>query len=208
MYSSKIISASLIVCALTGTLLTACGNKKDTAAKTETKTTEAKATPPSGKIAYVNMDTLESKYEYLKNKRAELEKETAQLDAEIGRMTQSFQNEYVAFQKKAQAGTLTQAEGEAGQKRLGEMQQNIEMRQKNAGAQLMKKQDAFNKDLQSRLDTYLAKYNAEKNYDYILSYTKGGPIMFANKALDITEEVVKGMNAESSASATDNAESK
>jgi outer membrane protein len=179
-------------------LFASCDNKKGTESAKETKTTQtAPATTPTGKIAYVDMDTLEAKYDYLKAKKAELEKKTAALDAEVGKMAQNLQNEYAAFQKKAQAGTLTQAEGEAGQKRLGEMQQNIETRRQTLGAQLMKEQEAFTKDLQSRLDAYLLKYNADKGYDYILSYAKGGSILFANKALDITADVIKGMNAES-----------
>jgi outer membrane protein len=199
MYLSKKVSNSLLICGIASAMLFAsCDNKKGTETAKETKATQtAPATAPTGKIAYVDMDTLEAKYDYLKAKKAELEKKTAALDAEVGKMAQNLQNEYAAFQKKAQAGTLTQAEGEAGQKRLGEMQQNIETRRQTLGSQLMKEQEAFNKDLQGRLDAYLLKYNADKGYDYILQYTKGGVIMFANKALDITAEVVKGMNAES-----------
>ena len=120
------------------------------------------------------------------------------MEAEVERLAQSFQNEYVAFQKKAQAGTLTQAEGEAAQKKLGQMQQNIEGRRQSLQTQLMKEQEIFNKELQKRLDDYLVKYNADKGYDFILSYVKGGNILFANRALDITAEVIKGMNAEDS----------
>jgi len=118
------------------------------------------------------------------------------MEGEVERLAKNLQNEYAAFQKKAQAGTLTQAEGEAGQKRLGQMQQNIEEQRQKLGAQLMKEQDAFNAELQQRLDDYLIKYNADKGYDLILSYVKGGNILFANKALDITDDVIKGMNSE------------
>lgn len=199
MYLSKTVLNSLLICAVaSATFFASCDNKKSTETAKETKTIQtASATTPTGKIAYVDMDTLEAKYDYLKAKKAELEKKTAALDAEVGKMAQNLQNEYAAFQKKAQAGTLTQAEGEAGQKKLGEMQQNIETRRQTLGNQLMKEQEAFTKDLQSRLDAYLLKYNADKGYDYILSYAKGGSILFANKALDITADVVKGMNAES-----------
>lgn len=208
MYSTKRFLKGLAICSITSAFLfTSCDNKKGsttTTTKEESKPAQAAGTAPSGKIAYVDMDTMEAKYEYLKSKRAELEKETQQLDNEIGRMTQTLQNEYVAFQKKAQAGTLTQAEGEAGQKRLAGMQENIEQRKQTLGSQLMKKQEAFNKDLQNRLDAYLVKYNKEKGYDYILSYAKGGSILFANKSLDITEDVVKGMNAESGTATSEN----
>jgi outer membrane protein len=204
MYLSKKLSNSLLFCGVASAMFFAsCDNKKTTESDKKAATTQtAPATAPTGKIAYVDMDTLEAKYDYLKAKKSELEKKTAALDAEVGKMAQNLQNEYAAFQKKAQAGTLTQAEGEAGQKRLGEMQQNIETRRQTLGAQLMKEQEAFTKDLQSKLDAYLLKYNADKGYDYILSYAKGGSILFANKALDITADVIKGMNAEDSKEAT------
>ncbi|MFT4061808.1 MAG: OmpH family outer membrane protein [Edaphocola sp.] len=169
---------------------TASGQKATTPAGQN----EVAAGGSNGKIAYVDMDTLQAKYEYLKAKRDELEKRTAAIDAEIGKMGQTLQTKYAAFQKKAQAGTLSQAEGEAGQRELAQMQENIETRRQTLGNQLLKDQEAFNKDLQDRLDAFLEKYNADKKYDYILSYAKGGSILFANKALNITEDVVKGMN--------------
>jgi len=191
------LAKSLIVVGLSATVLFfSCDSKKTDTTKDSKKATEVPATTPSGKIAYVNLDTLGEKYEYFKTKKAEFEKRTASMEGEVERLAKNLQNEYAAFQKKAQAGTLTQAEGEAGQKRLGQMQQNIEEQRQKLGAQLMKEQDAFNAELQQRLDDYLIKYNADKGYDLILSYVKGGNILFANKALDITDDVIKGMNSE------------
>lgn len=183
---------------------TSCDNKKkEGTATTSTKTTEAPATTPTGKIAYINLDTLQTKYEYFKQKKSEFDKKTAAMNAEIERLAQSLENEYTAFQKKAQAGTLTQAEGEAGQKKLGQMQQNIESRRQTLGAQLMKEQETIGAEFKKRIDEYLIKYNADKKFDFILSYSEGGGILYANKALDITEDIVKGMNAEAPVSATE-----
>lgn len=179
-------------------LLSACNDNKNTTAgagKPAANTT-ADAAQPSGKIAYVNLDSLEANYEYFKTKKAEFEKKTTAMEAEIERLARNLQNEYASFQKKAQAGTLTQTEGEAGQKKLAQMQQDIETRRQNMGGQLAKEQDEFNKDLKKRLDIYLEKYNKDKGYDFILSYGAGSNILFANKSLDITTEVIKGMNAE------------
>jgi len=199
MYVSKTIFKGLAVCSMACTIafFASCNGKKSTNTKTETTTTTGEQPASvSGRIAYVDMDTLESKFIFLKNKKDEMERETKASDAEIGRMTQSLQNEYISLQKKSQAGALSQVEGEAAQKRLGQMQQNIENKKQELTMQLMKKQEAFNKDLQARLDAFLAKYNKDKGYDYILSYSKGGSILFVNTALNITEDVIKGMNAE------------
>ena len=200
MKSSSSIFNYLFVSGLAATLLFAsCNGKKDTAttaATTPATGTTAPATTPTGKIAYVNLDSLETQYEYFKTKKVDFEKRQASMEAEVERLAQSLQTEYAAFQKKAQAGTLSQAEGEAAQKKLASMQQNVESRRQALGGQLMKEQEAFNKELQDRLDNYLVKYNAGKSYDFILSYVKGGNILLANKALDITADVIKGMNEE------------
>lgn len=198
MKSSSSIVNYLFVSGLAATLLFAsCNGKKDTTTTTAAPAgSTAPATAPTGKIAYVNLDSLETQYEYFKTKKVDFEKRQANMEVEVERLAQSLQNEYAAFQKKAQAGTLSQAEGEAAQKKLAGMQQNVESRRQSLGTQLMKEQEAFNKELQDRLDNFLVKYNASKGYDFILSYVKGGNILFANKALDITADVIRGMNEE------------
>jgi len=162
-----------------------------------TSTTTAPLVNGTGRIAYVNIDTLESQYEYLKNKKEQFKKRQADVDAELQRSAQQLQSDAAAFQKKVQEGKIaSQAEGEAGQRRLMQMQQSLETRKEVLTQQLLKEQDDFNKDLQKRLDAFLANYNKDKHFDYILSYAQGGSILYTNKELDITSEVVKGMNEE------------
>lgn len=148
----------------------------------------------SGRIAYVNIDTLEAHYEYLKNKKDDFNKRQASIESELQGSAQKMQNDYVALQQKAQAGSLTQAEGEAAQKRLMQMQQSLETRRQAVTEQLLKERDNFNTEIQKNLDSFLTEYNKDKGYDYILSYSKGNVIMYADKRLDITEDVIKGMN--------------
>lgn len=150
------------------------------------------------RIAFVNIDTFNANYIYLKSKRMDFEKKQEGMKAEMERSAKQFQNDYLAYQRKVQAGTITQAEAESSQKRLIQMEQSLKTREEALTGQLMEEQDVFNKELKDRLDKYLEEYNKDKKYDYILSYAAGSPIMYANKALDITAEVVKGMNEDAS----------
>ena len=150
------------------------------------------------KIAYVDIDTFESNYEYLKNKREEFNKRQMAMQSELERSAQQYQNNVEAFQRKAQSGNISQSEGEATQKQLLQMQQSLRLREQALTEQLLKEKDDFNQKLHDQLDSFLAEYNKDKTYDYILSYSKvGSQILFANKALDITEDVIEGMNARS-----------
>jgi len=208
MIPSSGLVKGLTVCGLaTSLLLFSCGGEKKPAAGTQagpaTSSSEAASTSSSAKIAYVNLDSLGAKYEYFKNKKADFDKRTAAIEVEIERLARNLQNEYNTLQGKAKAGTLTQAEGEAAERKLGAMQQDLETRRQNLGNQLMKDQDAFNEELQKRMDQYMEKFNADKGYDFILSYTKGGGILYANPAKDITNEVVDFMNAEDGAGKTE-----
>ena len=163
------------------------------------KTPAAKAdknAPHAGEIAYVNLDSLEVKYEFFKKKKAEFEQRQQAMQAEITRLAQSLQIEYGKLQEKAQKGAMTQSEGEAAQQKLMQMQKNVENRRESLGTQLMKDQQAFQEELQKRLDNFLENYNKDKGYAYILSYVNGGSILFADKSFDITNDVIEGMNRE------------
>jgi len=155
--------------------------------------------PPSGKLAYVNVDSLEAHYELLKQKRDAFKKHQEQVDAELNGSYQQMQTDAAEVQKKAQAQTLTQSEYETAEKRLMQMQQSIETRKQSLTEQLMKEQDDMTRDLKSKLDAFLEKYNRDKHYDFIFSYSAAGGsgLMYANKQLDITKDVIDGMNAAS-----------
>ena len=111
-------------------------------------------------------------------------------------MANSLQTDYINLQKKAEKGELSQTEGEAAQQSLMKRQQELEVKRQNLAEKYLKDQEAFNKEIHDNLHAYIEKYNEEKGYDYILSYSKDGSILFANKALDVTQDIVDGMNSE------------
>jgi outer membrane protein len=157
------------------------------------------APPASGtvgaKIAYVNIDTLEAKYEYLKKNQDEFKSRQEQMEGELQRSYQQMQTDAEEVQKKAQSNNLTQEDYESARKRLDQMQKSLETRRQTLTDQLLKEKEEFSKELKGRLDAFLEDYNKSRHYDYILSYSAGAPILYVNKQLDITKEVVDGMNA-------------
>jgi outer membrane protein len=153
-----------------------------------------------GKIAYVDIDTLEAHYDYFKKKKLEFEVRQKNIDADLEKMANGLRNEVVAFQKKAQNGELTEAQGQAAQQELLKKEQELELKRQNLGGKYMKDQEAFNKEIHDNLHDYIEIFNEEKGYDYILSYSKESSILFANKELDVTQEIIDGMNSASAKS--------
>ncbi len=150
------------------------------------------------RVAYVDIDTFEANYEYLKTKREEFNKRQQSMQAELERSAQQYQNNVESFQRKVQSGNISQSEGEATQKQLLQMQQSLRLREQSLTEQLLKEKDDFNEKLHDELDEFLKDYNKNKGYSYILSYSNiGSQILYADKNLNITEDVIKGMNARS-----------
>jgi len=194
MKNAAIILGSVsLVCAI----VLGCNPKQNNPASTGNVT----ASPTggvAGKLAYVNIDTLEAKYELLKTKREEFKNRQEQMENELQASYSEMQNDANEVQKKAQANTLTQSEYQDAEKRLTQMQKSLESRKQSLTEQLMKEQDDFNKDLRARLDAFIEEYNKDKHFDFVFTYTaSGSQILYANKALDITKDVIDGMNAAS-----------
>lgn len=153
------------------------------------------------RIAYVDIDTFEANYEYLKQKREEFNKRQETMQGELERSAQQYQNNVEAFQRKIQSGNISQAEGEATQKQLLQMQQSLRLREQALTEQLLKEKDAFNQKLHDELNSFLKDYNKDRKYDFILSYSElGSQILLTNKQLDITQDVIRGMNQRSAKS--------
>jgi len=43
---------------------------------------------------------------------------------------------------------------------------------------------------------FLKRYNKDSKFDFILNYRNGGDLLFQNPGLDITADVLKGLNAD------------
>ena len=150
---------------------------------------------PVPQIAYVDIDSFQTNYDFFKTRKAALEAKQKAMEAELDRSVSAFQGKIAALQQKAQ--TMTEEEGMAVQQKLQIEQQQIEERKQTMEAQFMKETQDFNIALQEKMIVYLKKYNANGRYTYILPYSKETiNLLYVNPANDITGEVLKGMNEE------------
>ena len=77
----------------------------------------------------------------------------------------------------------------------GLQKQNADLQelQQRLGSEFQAETDKFNKALRDSIQHYLAVYNKDKKYSLILSKA-GDNILYADKAYDITDEVISGLN--------------
>ena len=144
-------------------------------------------------IAYVEVDSLLTQYEYCIKEKAILEAKSKQYEAQIKAKMVQLQKATADFQQKVQSGAFTsQAQGEA-VPFLVRLQQEGAKLQQEAQQKMLKAQEKFNKTLRDSVQSFLKDYNKDMHFDMILS-KQGDNVLYANDKLDITKEVVNGMN--------------
>jgi len=176
------------------TAFSACQNKET---KPETTKTDSAAVAASAseKIVFVNQDSLLTKYEYYKDLKVKFEGKTKNAQSDIQSKGQAFQREVAEYQKNA--GTLSADQRKATEERLGRKQQELQTYQQNAGGALQNEQATETEKLYDKVADYLKTYAKGKGYKMVLTYSKGNSaILFADESLDVTNEVIKGLNAE------------
>ncbi len=150
----------------------------------------------AGRIVYVNTDTLLNNYELYKDVVKEFQNRQFALENDLQKKSESFQNEVALFQRRIQAGGMTQQQAETTQQQLAKKEQDILMYRDNAAAGLAQDQATRTDEILNKIQEYLAKFNEDDKYDMVIGYSKGGGVLYAKDNLEITQEVLEGLNKE------------
>ena len=152
-------------------------------------------------------------------KKAESKKKS--IETEIKRKQDKLTKAANEFQEKYSKGLFTQTVAESKAQEIQQMeleynqyvaQKSQELQQEEAKYQNTANEELFvmNNTINDAITTFIQKYNAEKGYAMILisqgdvpgdgATTLGNPVLTANPSLDITSDVLAGLNAEYNAS--------
>lgn len=151
---------------------------------------------PNGSIVYVNIDTLLQNYDMYYDLSADLNSKQKKLEAELTSKSKTYQQGVSDYQNKVQKGLITRSTAQEIEQQLMQEQQNLMQLRDNMSQQLSEEQQVMNRQLINNIMEYLKKFNKDHDYKYIMSNSFGGPLLYSDKALDITREVLRGINAE------------
>ncbi|TAH02346.1 MAG: OmpH family outer membrane protein [Sphingobacteriales bacterium] len=187
------VISKLSLAAAIALTLNACKEQPKTAEKAALKTTEIK--DENAAIVYVNSDSLLNNYTYFKEIKAKFEGKSKKAQDDLKAKGTAFQREVAAYQQGA--ASLSADQRAATEQRLARKQQELQGYQQNAGAALQNEEGIENEKLYNKVAEYLKKYAKTKGYKMVLTYSKSNSaILFADESLDVTKEVIKGLNEE------------
>lgn len=186
----KKLTRSAALVAITSLFVCSCNNQP---AKVDDKATSVKQDETGLKIAYVEIDSIMSQYQFCKDQTLLLEKKSQNIQNTVNTKGQALQSAALKFQQDIQNNKYTQQQAEAVQAGLQKQDADLRALQQRLGNEFQAETEKFNIALRDSVQHFLAAYNKDKKYSIILSKA-GDNILYADKAYDITNEVISGLN--------------
>lgn len=148
----------------------------------------------NARIAYFHMDSVQTRFELIQEKDARFKKEGQRLESNLQNEMAKAQARYEELMKKDQSYS-TQAEVRQDEAELQGLMGKIQQMQQRSEQQLMVLEAEMLNEITAELKGFLEEYNKQAGFDYIFSIQNGGQIWVGNQGLNVTDDMVQGLNA-------------
>ncbi len=148
------------------------------------------------KIAFVEIDSLLTKYNFWNDLNEVMIKKEENIRTTLNEKAKKLDAEAKEFQRKLENnGFATRERAEQEQMRLMKQQQDLQNLQQKLGEELAAENQKNSLQLRDSINSFLKVYNQTKGYDLIISNTGFDNLLYANPAYNITQEIIDGLNA-------------
>ncbi len=170
------------------------GNGKDQLSDVVTGEQDEQSIDRDYSIAYVNIDTLISEYQFFVDKRDQLNEKMGESEADLQIKSRNFEREVRDFQEQVNKGLITRTKAQLLQQELAQKEQQLYATRDNIAQELSEEEQVMLRQGLDRIMKFLEEYNKEYDYKYVLSQTFGSQVLYADKSLNITRDVLNGLN--------------
>lgn len=148
------------------------------------------------KIAYVEIDTLLSKYNFCIDLNEVMVKKSENVRLTLNKKATELQKQQQDFQNKYQNNAYATPErAQQEYDRIVKLEQDLQALSNKLQAELVSEQEKNNLMLRDSINTFLKEFNKTKGYSLILSNTGLDNLLYANESFNITQEILEGLNA-------------
>ncbi|MBZ4674319.1 MAG: outer membrane protein [Bacteroidota bacterium] len=146
-------------------------------------------------IAYVNIDSLLSNYNFAKDLNEALIRKEESSRATLNQKQREMQTAAQEFERKRQNNAfLSQDRAQQEYDRIMRMQQEYEQTANRLSQEFALEQQKLNFQMEDTIKVRLEEFNKNKKYEIIFSNRGTGTILYSDKKYDITKEVVDFLN--------------
>jgi outer membrane protein len=147
-------------------------------------------------VAYVNIDSLNTHYEYVKVLRGNLEGTGKRLQTEVLAEQAALEKEANEFQRQVAANIIPEEKAKVQYEQLMQKQQALMQKKEQYTQQVAEQEMNMNIRLIDSVTAFLKRFNRQYQFDYIMGFKAGGEILVGNDTLDITKSVLEELNKE------------
>ena len=173
--------------------LTGCNNTSVSNVKAA-----ADSTATAGAIVYFNLDRIIDEYDMANDLRSVAETKINSINQEVNRRGAKLEKDSKAFQDKINKGLMTQSVAEVQYRKLQEQQASFQQYAAQKQQEIAEEQQVMMNQIADAIKTFIDEYNAKKGYAMILT-TQGdilpAPVVTGDPSLDITDDLLEGLNA-------------
>jgi outer membrane protein len=145
------------------------------------------------RIAYFEIDSVESQFNYYKEVSNSIQAKAQQNNNELNQLKEVFASKYQELQKNGQR--MSEAEVNARQQELQQMDKTFKSKEQMMNNEMQDESMKKLQDVKKKITDYLAEYNKVKGYAFILGNNSDMLSMYyKDTAYDITSDLVKGLN--------------
>lgn len=149
------------------------------------------------RIGYFEMDSIENNYEKVKEVKKDIAAKDESYSSELQNLEGQMRRKIQSYQQRGDQMTEQDvANAQADLKRLEDkLKKDKQLLDEQYQDFVMRR----NLDIRKQIEDYIAKYNKEKGFSYIVSY-EPGLFYYKDTLYNITEDLLKGLNKEYNAS--------
>ena len=159
---------------------------------------ETATVTPAGSIVYFDLDRILNEYDMANDLRSVAETKFNSINQEVNRRSSKLERDTKTFQDKVNKGLMTQSTAEVQYQKLLEQQDSFQKYAAQKQQEIAEEQQVMLNQIADAIKTYIDEFNATMGYAMIIS-TQGdilpAPVVTADPSLDITDQLLEGLNA-------------
>jgi outer membrane protein len=146
------------------------------------------------KLVYVDSAKLVNEYKGMQDARKTYQQKATTWKANIDTLAQEVQQRIMSYEKES--AKLSAKERKLSEELIRVKQKQLMDYQQAMNAQAKQEDEKMTQAVINEVNAYLKKYGKSQGYKIVMAATQYGNIAYADEGLDITEEVLIGLNKE------------
>lgn len=194
MKNLSLISLIVGVLALAASITfgTICLTKKDGPKKPVAEASDS----ITSNIAFFQLDRVIAEYDMATDTLSALETITQNISADLQRREAKIQKDASDLQDKANKGLIISSSYNAQMQKIQKSAESFQRHAAEKQQELQQRQVVAMNQISNAIKEFIDNYNADGRFDLIIANQGGTPVISGNPGLDITQEIIDGLNEE------------